>query len=337
MRRPLAALALVAVVLAVRSAAADGARPAMQVDVEPCVGIPAAPVRRGLEIELDALLVEARDGAAVDITRVRITCEGSLVRIAVDDRLSGKLLSRRIDLARESPASRPRLLALSVVELVTASWLELRMRSSTTPAFDARASDDARRTAAASVSRRVPLPAAPDGWWWAMSGVGRRFSQPFPQTLGLAIAAERPVWHGLSLRGDLGLDVGSDEVSLGRVRALLASSGLAAVVTLELGRVGLQAGAGVRGGAVQLAGTPAAGAIGVVAESPIRTWGGPFITLATRVRVASSIAAHVGVESGIVAWSVAGLAGGRPETSLDGAWVAVVAGIAFHSSSRSAR
>src|SRR5262249_33713515 len=53
------------------------------------------------------------------------SCQGDTVVLRVDDPISGKSLSRDVDLAGAMPRARPRLVALALVELISASWSEL--------------------------------------------------------------------------------------------------------------------------------------------------------------------------------------------------------------------
>ncbi len=79
-------------------------------------------MRRITTVELDARLV---DEGETDTTRVEASCAGSLVLIEATDPITGKSLSRLVNLAAEMEAARPRLLAIAITELVSASWTEL--------------------------------------------------------------------------------------------------------------------------------------------------------------------------------------------------------------------
>ena len=108
------------------------AHPSVSLEVDPCVQADVAEVRRIVGIELGALLEdrEPAGGAATtkgasDTTRVTVACAGPLVELRVDDPLTGKGLTRPIDLSTSSATARSRLLAIAIAELVAASWTEL--------------------------------------------------------------------------------------------------------------------------------------------------------------------------------------------------------------------
>jgi hypothetical protein len=311
--------------LAVDAVAAD--RPRLGVEVDACVGVPAAAVRRDVAVELDALLVEAREGQSLDTTRVAITCADHFVRVTVEDPLSGKVLSRRIDLAREAQAGRVRLLALSVVELVAASWIELKMNDAPAAAVDATASADARRTAAVTVARLAPAPARPSGWHLGAAATVRGFTQPSTHDFGAQLWLQRGLRRNLGVAADASVEGGAAAVDLGRVSALLASVGLAAVMRADLGRWGLQAGLGGRLGLVRLTGTPDHDAPEVTGLSAVRPWAGPFVTTRLHARMGGSWLATAGTEVGVVSLPVDGLVGGLPQVFLRGFWLSGSVGV----------
>jgi hypothetical protein len=308
------------------AAAAD--RPRLGVDVDDCVGVPASAVRRDVAVELDALLVEAREGQSVDTTRVAITCADRFVRVTVEDPLSGKVLSRRIDLAREAPGGRVRLLALSAIELVAASWIELEMSDAPpAAAVDATASAAARRSAAVSVARLAPAPDAPSAWHVGAAATVRGFTQPSTHDFGAQLSLQRAFSRNLGVAADASLEGGAAAVDLGRVSALLASAGLAAVMRADLGRWGLQAGLGGRLGLVRLSGTPDQGSPEVTGLSAVRPWAGPFVGTRLHVRVGAGWLATAGTEVGLVALPVDGIVGGLPQVFLRGFWLSGSLGV----------
>lgn len=82
-------------------------------------------MRRIVGIEL---AVEPVDVDTLGTTRVRASCTRDATLLEVDDGVTGKLTSRRIDLEGTARVARSRLLALAIAELVSASWAELRLR-----------------------------------------------------------------------------------------------------------------------------------------------------------------------------------------------------------------
>ncbi len=103
--------------------AADG-HPPVSLDIERCVPADAEEVRRLVALELRGDLVPSGEPAP-SATRVMVGCEQGLTSMWVDDALTGKQLQRTLHLAESDQRARDRLLALSIVELVVASWTEL--------------------------------------------------------------------------------------------------------------------------------------------------------------------------------------------------------------------
>jgi len=325
-RRP-GLLFLLVVVGAWATQARAAERPRLRVEVDPCVGVPAAAVRRDVAVELDALLVEARDSDALDTTSVSIGCADGLVRVSVEDPLSGKQLVRRIDPARESTKGRARLLALAAVELVSASWLELRVGNAPSTAVDATASAAARQTAAASVARIIDQPSWTPAWRVALLGAGRGFSSPFTRNYGAQLNLQRDLRRGLAVEAGVSGERGDAEVSLGRVASLLGSSSLTVVVRSQLDGWGLEAGLGGRIGLVRLVGTPATSEPDAEGRRAVRPWGGPLLLLRPYIPIGDRVALFAGLETGLVTLPVAGLVDGLVDLALEGFWLTIGAGV----------
>jgi hypothetical protein len=127
-----------------RSSVADPLnRPRVTLALDPCVLAEPGEVRRSVAVELGADL--AGSGEA-DTTRVIVSCRGAIVVLEVTDPITGKSLSRTVNLEIAPAAARSRLLALAIVELVSASWTELESNpvpavppASTPPSPEARA------------------------------------------------------------------------------------------------------------------------------------------------------------------------------------------------------
>ncbi|MEM6958748.1 MAG: hypothetical protein AAF645_23905 [Myxococcota bacterium] len=95
----------------------------LRLEMATCASIPAEEVRRIVAIELRGRLAEPTAPIG-ETTRASVTCDGP-VQITVDDPITGKQLLRTIALRDDEPEVRARVLALAVVELVSASWAEL--------------------------------------------------------------------------------------------------------------------------------------------------------------------------------------------------------------------
>ncbi|MEO0322991.1 MAG: hypothetical protein AAF447_08535 [Myxococcota bacterium] len=143
-------------------------------------GASLAAVRRIVSLELRGRLA---DEAETEVTRADADCgEGARIDLEVTDTLTGKVLRRSLDLGGEDPRARPRLLALGLVELVAASWTELRVTPSA-PSAQRRAAAPAQRAVALEVARerdperralRAGVLRAGGGARWAADGLGQR-------------------------------------------------------------------------------------------------------------------------------------------------------------------
>ena len=114
-----------AIVLA-SSVASAGEHPTVQLEIDPCIVAPADEIRRVVAVELGALVDDGNDTNA-DRTHVTVACQDGAVALRVDDPITGKSLARTIELASTLPVARGRLVALAIVELVSASWTELEL------------------------------------------------------------------------------------------------------------------------------------------------------------------------------------------------------------------
>ena len=101
----------------------------VSLEVDPCTGADSAEVRRVFELELGTSVPDNATGNGSGNGRgdaeasVTIGCEETLILLRVRDSVTGKELSRRIDVP--PGAGRERLLALAATELLLASWIEL--------------------------------------------------------------------------------------------------------------------------------------------------------------------------------------------------------------------
>lgn len=191
-------------------------------------------MRRIVGIEL---AVELSEVESAGTTRVRVTCARDATFVEVDDPVTGKSSSRRVDLESTARVARSRLLALAIAELVSASWAELRLRrTSDAPLPDAVASVPLQNLARRVVDRRLDVPFAPP----SPPGPIRRVSRARLFALGTLGGAGQPThllggggFEGLvdltpRLSLALGLDVlrGRIDASPGDVReSRLAWSG----------------------------------------------------------------------------------------------------------------
>jgi hypothetical protein len=121
MRSRRAAVVTVAT-LALCSARALAASPALGVELEGCSNLDASEIGRLLALELGAL---TGPDQPVELPPVRLTCHDASVRVSVDDPVTGKTLARDVPAPASGDPMRDRIVALAVSELFLSSWLEL--------------------------------------------------------------------------------------------------------------------------------------------------------------------------------------------------------------------
>ncbi len=334
-RGPLAAAIAIACAAGnARAAATPGAPPPeISLDIDRCPALPHDEVLRLAALELDARVVPASSAEKSRVTQIQIACDGTAVQTTVVDPITGKQLSRTMDLAAQGSASAvaARAVALGAAELVITSWMELTMspppgRASgslpAAPSAELRraAQDRALRRAGhdAGAGRALVLAqaAGPFSGMGLAWGGGLRLGWTFARRwIDRGETTGRP---GVDLeltetRADVGGDVGT-------VRASTWSAALRGTFTLRRGRASLDLGAGARVGLARLAGTPA---------DPSRTrggtlagtWAGAIAYAGVGVR-ASAVLITAGLEAGQVLRTVEGLVDGGTPVSIAGRWLA---------------
>ncbi len=150
-------LSIACCVLLVASASPARADPKrITVDATQCADLDSERVERVLAIEL----AEVTTHATRTLT-VRMSCSvASMVRIAVDDPVTGKELSREVPAPAANEPGRERALGLAASQLFLASWLEL-LSPTPPPSRPADARDDSAEVAARLLARRIVLPPQP--------------------------------------------------------------------------------------------------------------------------------------------------------------------------------
>jgi hypothetical protein len=287
------------------------------VDVSDCTGVSAEALRRQATIELGAPLA---DEATPDVTRVTATCDQGLVVLTVDDPLTGKTLSRRLELDIDPPSARVRLLALAAVELVVASWIELEATTPLSRPIDAVAPQTARDDAVA-ILRRTHRVAPPPDWALFLLGTVRFGSSPV--MFGGAVGARRRLPAPWILAIDVMVERGNERASFGDVDVTLASAATRFGAAFNLWGLELEASGGARLGAAHVRGTASADTpVPVEGKSFTALWGGPMVTFAARAG-GENAAIGLGTEIGWAAFGVEGQVAGTAEARLSGPWVAV--------------
>ena len=270
------------------------------------------------------------------MTQIRIACDGPAVQTTVVDPITGKQLTRTMDLpAQGSSAVAARAVALGAAELVITSWMELTMspraeRAPEQPPSSPSASEELRRAAQDRALRRAgreggaarvlvlgqaagPFTGMGLGW-----GAGLRLGWTFARRwIDRGETSGRP---GIALeltetRADA--DAGP---AAGSVRASTWSAALRATFTLRRGRTSLDLGAGGRFGLARLSGTPA-DATRTRGGTLAGTWAGPIAYAGIGIH-AAPVLIEAGVEAGQVLRSVDGLVDGGTPVSIAGRWLA---------------
>jgi len=312
--------------------------PEISLDIERCPALPHDEVLRLAALELDARIVPSSPSSPSEarVTQIRIACDGPAVQTTVVDPITGKQLTRTMDLpAQGSSAVAARAVALGAAELVITSWMELTMspraeRAPEQPPSSPSASEDLRRAAQDRALRRAgrqggaarvlvlgqaagPFTGVGLGW-----GAGLRLGWTFARRwIDRGETSGRP---GIALeltetRADA--DAGP---AAGSVRASTWSAALRATFTLRRGRTSLDLGAGGRFGLARLSGTPA-DATRTRGGTLAGTWAGPIAYAGIGIH-AVPVLIEAGVEAGQVLRSVDGLVDGGTPVSIAGRWLA---------------
>lgn len=336
------AVVLVSILLASSGAtalAAIGAgRPSeglpVAIAVNGCPDIPLSIVHRVVTAELHAMVTEERGQTpSPDTTRADVRCDANgLVHLRVADPVTGKTVGRTIDLAAEDPAARPRLLALSIAELIAASWIELTANPSRPPVRSPDVTASAQtRQAVLAVTKTAPASGRPFQPMLRLefTGAGRTFQSGALNTFGGGVALTRVHREWLTFGGGVVAEHGRKQTPLGTVTALLASAVVQTSLRRNFGRVAIESGLGARVGITQFSGTPE-GASVMADRGVLRAaWGGPLLCGQVHVRIWKALSLSVGAEAGYVMRPVVALADRRSALAIDGFWLAGTMGLAF--------
>jgi len=311
-------------------------------ELEACKAAPPAEIRNIVEVELrrsvallDAGGVGPSSTAAPGVTTARVACDDLVATIDVADPMTGKALRRTVDLQRVAPVARAHLVALSVVELLLASWSELLNDGQ--PAgrpVGAPAPPEARAAALELVRGRAGGDVAS---WMSLRLLAVAAVSSFaagkllgtePRLYGgaLMVAGDGPRHFGWIV--DLSFQQGERVLSLGRVSADSLSGLAAAVVHVSRGRFVLRAGLGARVGFAWLSGTPAdpETATGGVVRGG---WWGPAALFDGSVRIGRRGVVAIGVEIGRTQLPVTAFVQGDRPVVVGGTWLRGGLGVGF--------
>jgi hypothetical protein len=302
-----------------------GNHPLVQLALDPCLGVPSEGVREIVRVELGALLVPEGGNPGSDVTQVHVTCGPTTTMLRVDDPVTGKSLTREIDLSKEASAARPRLLALAIVELVSASWTELEANPQPkVKPVGAVASPTAKAAAKKIVEDKLPPPPAPPPSLRIEALAGRRWF--FPRTgpsnmFGLRLGDDRIGSIGtLGWLADMVVEHAGVNDSLGTVNVDLVSASVAIVAQHHTDALSLRAGLGLRYGSARISGTPI-DAAHVESSSLAGVWGGPLVVAGVGFTPLRPLVLEVLVEGGWTATAVRAHVGDPGNVGPSGGWL----------------
>jgi hypothetical protein len=303
--------------------------------VDPCVPIDVERFKHLLSIELGTATdptVQTREPRHV--ATVSLTCVVGGVQLAVEDAVTRKSVTRVIELEQVAPRSRTRLMAVTVSELVLASWLELRLFVPETIAPAGPAPPAAVRQSAA---RRVEqsLPERADGWQLS-AAFGLMLFSSAPElipSLALHLLSYLSSALALSLSADFGWGtlagsaMGEQALQPVSVHLRTSSLQLGLLYTAQAGDFDLSVGAGGRLGLAYLAGTPLDDS-SLAPMSSYAPWGGPLLMLGGAYRAGEHLRIIANLEAGFVALraravtqgSSVAAASATPVAELSGVW-----------------
>jgi hypothetical protein len=307
------------------SPAAAGNHPLVQLEIDPCVDAPRDEIRRLVSIELGALLSD--DAATAGRTRATVSCSaGAVLALRVDDPITGNSLTRTVDIGAAIPQARARLVALAIVELISASWTELEANPvPRAPPSGPRPSSEARDAALLTVHAQTDRSTQRQLRLEALGGGLKYFSPGAPALLaggGLRLAGDLSDRTGWML--DAQVHHGTTSVSLGQVSTDVLGFGAVGYVHKAWSAWRVELGGGVRGGAVLMTGVPDAM---VTASRFWAPWVGPVALADLELAVRDQLVLVLDVEGGYVVSPVGGLVDGLREVAIDGAWIGVHLGI----------
>jgi hypothetical protein len=270
-----------------------------------------------VQVELHATVVPA----GAQVTRASAHCESGTTRaeLEVTDTLTGKSVKRAIDLTAAGTAGRPRLLALAIIELVSASWSELesspKVAAAAPPVEAAQALESVRAR-----SRRIGVNLA------AMGVVRGVFAGSGPLGgAGLRLALDLPRQVALPL--ELIYEHGEPGFDLGTVSIDVLSLGAGVAWRREWSWFALRLGGGARGGLVRFEGRPRDPTIN--GDSFWTGWIAPTLFLNGAFRPSRRVAFELGVEGGWSFSSTVGRVAGSTPVELTGFFIGASLGIAI--------
>jgi hypothetical protein len=276
-------------------------------ELEGCEALDPIELYKLLAIEfrtLNVLPVEPRERVHVACTRTRAVV-----------RLESSRSSNEVELSATAPAIWPRLLALSVSEIVTES------RARVTPVAPASATPEP------SAPPQKPTQSAhAEGRFRGFAGVSlRRALRPETWLVGPDLGASFDLNRYFSVALDLRLEFGRTDTALAKVDWLSASGAFALLAGGSVGDWHFGAGPGVCLGYLRL--SPQVRVANATGHPVSGVWAGPELVARVRYDLNARWFALGNVDAGFASTSVAGLVNGE-QRAIDtgGAWVSAMLG-----------
>jgi len=279
-------------------------------EVDGCEAVDQVELNKLLAIEfrtLDVLPAEPRE-------RVSVECSASRAVV----RLESVSRSHEVDLQATAPELWPRLLALSVSEIVTES------RARVTPTVAPHTTPE---PGAQPASQPTQAPRDRDrDRFRAFAGVSlRRAIRPATWLVGPDLGATLALNRYFSLALDLRLEFGRTDTALAKVDWLSASGAFAVLAGGGVGDWHFAAGPGVCLGYLRL--SPQVQVPGATGHTVSGFWAGPELALRVRYALGARWFAIGSVDAGFASASVTGLVDGEQRVlDTGGAWVSSMLG-----------
>lgn len=293
----------------------------VSLQVDPCVKVDVTEVRRLFRLEMATSLPNAVEGTAGATTRVTAGCKAGQVELQVIDALTAKVLVRRIRLGDKG---RERLLALAIMELLVASWVELAAtpRPRVTP-VGGRGDIKTRRDASNFFRRKLR-----DESWEVSTTLRGGLSVGSIGMAGAgALSVNLDAPNGFGWGVDMMLERTTDRLALGEVTV----SSFAAAVSIHLHRrwntLRLRGALGARAGGVTMSGQP--GQPGVVGRSLTALSAGPLLRASASKPLVDKVMIELWLDTGYHLFPVRGLVNGDEQASVTGPWLAAHVGVGW--------
>jgi hypothetical protein len=306
MSRSCAALGLSALLASVGARAAEPSREAralpIALEYSGCQALDRAELVKLLAIEFETLNVQP----ATPLESVRVACGRSVARVTID----AVATIHEVELAATAPAAWPRLLALSVSEIVIES------RARVTPAVPKAKPDPL----PASAPQPEPAPSEVRRWRLFLGASLRRAVRPKTWLAGPDFGVELDLTPHLTLAADVRVELGATRTELADVHWLSTRGALAALVGGHLGAWHGALGPGWCVGYLRL--SPTVTAAHAAGHLVTGVWSGPELVARVHYELSERWFALAGIDSGIVTLPVAGLVDGQQRlVDSGGAWV----------------